>query len=386
MALDIRTITSPGALGDLRGEWIALLERTQCDLPFLTPEWSECWWETFQQKGRFICDSLRVKVVRDESASLVAIVPLMLTERPCFGPLRARTLGFLGVDQFITELQGPIVDPARAGDVGRALGAHLLNLKAWDWIAWQGMDRTSDLAHALEGAIRVRWGTAETGNVLELAPTWEELRGRLKRNIKESLRHCANSLRRDGLSARLVVAETPEDIRSELPTFFQLHSLRAGQRGTVVHRDRFASDSARDFLRTVCARLAERGVARVLTLKVGDAAVACRIAFRMHGTLYLYYSGVDPAWRRYSVATTLVAEAIKYAIATGLGRVHLSMGADVSKARWSPETPLRYHAVSVRPRRKSRAALTLYTWARESALLEGGIGRLLSKRQFDVRE
>ena len=46
--------------------------------------------------------------------------------------------------------------------------------------------------------------------------------------------------------------------------------------------------------------------------------VAMRLGFVVDDSLYLYYSGYDPLWARYSVMTTTVAEALKYAIACGL--------------------------------------------------------------------
>jgi CelD/BcsL family acetyltransferase involved in cellulose biosynthesis len=383
MTLHISTITAVDALRDLRGEWLRLLERTQGELPFFSPEWHVCWWEAFQQRGPLISDALRVKVVRDGADTLVGIIPLMLTERPCRGPVRARTLGFLGVDQFVTELQAPIVDPSCEGEIARVLGTHLLASKEWDWIAWQGMDRASPFARELEATLGLRWGKSEAGNLLKIAPSWDEFRKGLKRNIKESLRHCYNSLKREGLTPRLVVAETAEEIERDLPRFFKLHSMRSEQTGTVTHPDRFASARVQRFLGAVCERLAERRVARVFTLEVGDVAVASRVAFRLPDMLYLYYSGVDPAWGRYGVATTLVAEAIKYAMTLGVSQVHLSMGVDVSKSRWNPETPVHHQAVSLRSRVSSRAAFKVYSWARNNPLLEGAAGRLLPKRRFD---
>jgi CelD/BcsL family acetyltransferase involved in cellulose biosynthesis len=103
----------------------------------------------------------------------------------------------------------------------------------------------------------------------------------------------------------------------------------------------------------------------------------------MPGCLYLYYSGFDQDWGKYSVMTTTVAEAIRYAIARQVPRVHLSMGADVSKSRWGPETSLLHEAVCVRPRVSSRSALRLYTWARENAEVPRGLRGLLPKRRFD---
>ena len=71
-------------------------------------------------------------------------------------------------------------------------------------------------------------------------------------------------------------------------------------------------------------------------LCIAGEAVALRLGFVHDDELYLYYSGYDPAWGRYSVMTTVVAEAIKWAIGQGFGRVNLSTGSDVSKTRWRP--------------------------------------------------
>jgi CelD/BcsL family acetyltransferase involved in cellulose biosynthesis len=383
MVFRVSTITTSEELAALAGEWIRLLERTKNDLPFLLPEWLVTWWESFRQEGLLIRDSLRVKIVRDGAGTLVGVVPLMSTDRPAFGPMRSRALGFVGADRHLTELRAPIVDPSCPGHVARALAGDVLADDTWDWITWQGLDRESEFARELERLMPLQWGPTETGNVLTLAPSWDEFKRGLKRNIKESLRRCYNSLDRDGFTPRVVVAETPEDIEKGLAHFYRLHSMRADQTKAVIHPDRFAADGARRFLDLVCARLSERRAARVFTLMVGDAPVASRVGFMLPRCLYLYYSGFDPAWGKYSVATTTVAEAIKYAIGIGVPTVHLSMGSDVSKSRWGPRTSVHHQAFCVRPRLSSRAALKVYTWARQNASLEGPIGRLIPKRRFD---
>jgi CelD/BcsL family acetyltransferase involved in cellulose biosynthesis len=383
MTIRIHTIRTLDAVEALRDEWVDLLARTPNDLPFVLPEWATCWWEAFGQRGPLIGDSLRVMAARNDAGKLVGLAPMMSTERPRLGPVRIRSLAFLGVDQFVSELRTPILDPAYEGEVARAFAAELLADKGWDWISWDGLEHGSTFARVLEETMGLEWGAVESGNVLALAPTWEEFRRGLKRNIKESLRHCYNSLKREGHTAHLVVATRADDIQRALSAFFTLHTARAQHTGSVTHPDRFATPPVRRFLEEVCARLAERGVARVLTLMVDDVPVASRVAFLLPGCLYLYYSGFDPAWGKYSVATTLVAEAIKYAIELGLPRLHLSMGVDVSKSRWGPQMPVLYEAVSVRQRFSSRAALRLYAWARTSPLLEGSVGRLLPKRRFD---
>jgi CelD/BcsL family acetyltransferase involved in cellulose biosynthesis len=383
MALRVSTIEDAEELRRVEGEWAALLEHAGNTLPFLLPEWLATWWDVFHQDRLLLRDSLRVKVVRRDSGELVGVIPLMLTERPRLGPFRSRVLGFLGADRYITEQRAPILARGCEREIARALAKDLFAENAWNWISWEGLQRESEFALELERALPLRWGTHDTAHLLEMAPTWDEFKGGLKRNIKESLRRCYNSLKRDHLTARLAVAESPADVGRALETFFELHTARSRQVETVGHPDRFAGPHARRFLVQVCAHLAARGIARVFTLQVDGRAVASRIGFQLPGCLYLYYSGFDPAWGKYSVMTTAVAEALKYAIEHGVARVHLSMGVDTSKSRWGPVTVKYEQAIWVKPGWASEAALRLYSWGRSDGAARRVLGRFLPKRHVD---
>jgi CelD/BcsL family acetyltransferase involved in cellulose biosynthesis len=383
MALRVSTIEEPEGLRRIEGEWTGLLEQTGNTLPFLLPEWLATWWDVFRQDRVLLRDSLRTKVVRRDSGALVGVVPLMLTERPGWGPVRSSALGFLGADRYITEQRAPILARGWECEIARALATDLVREGTWNWITWEGLQRDSDFARELERALPLRWGAQDTAHLLKMSRTWEEFRGGLKRNIKESLRRCYNSLKRDNLTARLLVAESPAEVARALETFFELHAARARQVETVGHPDRFAHPRARRFLEQVCARLAERGITRVFTLQVDGRPVAARIGFQLPGCLYLYYSGFDPAWGQYSVMTTTVAEALKYAIDRGVPQVHLSMGVDTSKSRWGPETITYQQGVWVRPGWASEAALRLYSWGRSGGVARRALDRFLPKRYVD---
>ena len=164
------------------------------------------------------------------------------------------------------------------------------------------------------------------------------------------------------------MATTPEQIGPALEIFFKLHAGRALEPEELARTDRFADPIARRFLIQTCSLFANRNITRVFTLRIDGVAVASRVGFQLPDCLYLYHSGYDPEWRYYSVATTIVADAIKYAISSGIRRVHLSMGVDGSKTRWNPETPLFHRALCVRPQLSSRVALGLYSWAHTGPL------------------
>ncbi len=141
--------------------------------------------------------------------------------------------------------------------------------------------------------------------------------------------------------------------------------------GSIPHPNHFAAEGARRFLHEVCGELAARDIMRVFQLTIGGRVVASRIGFEVGDSLYLYYSGSDPEWSKYSVMTTTAAEAIKYAIARGLKTVNLSPGNDVSKTRWSPREIPHQTAYEHSGRLRSWLLRNAYVKARSRSGLQG---------------
>ena len=172
---EVSTIATREELLQLADEWSQLLERSDNVLPFMLPGWLIPWWDTYRQERRLIRDSLRIKVVR-RAGQVVGILPFMLTERPPSGPLRARAMGFLGADPYITEQRAPLYDRTCASEVARAIADDLQGDPEWDWIGWAGLDRESEFASALEARMPLRWKSSDTANILTLPSTWEAFR------------------------------------------------------------------------------------------------------------------------------------------------------------------------------------------------------------------
>jgi CelD/BcsL family acetyltransferase involved in cellulose biosynthesis len=117
---------------------------------------------------------------------------------------------------------------------------------------------------------------------------------------------------------------------------------------------------------------------RVFQLEIAGQVVASRIGFIVSGSLYLYYSGFDPEWSKYSVMTTAVAEAIKYAIEQGLKTVNLSPGNDISKTRWGPRAVPALTAYEHSGRVRSRLVRHAYVKARSGEGLQGWLLKRLT--------
>lgn len=364
-ALTVDTVDTLAGLRLLREDYEALGATEVVKHPFSRHEWHVTWWRHFAKNSATVRDELAVKVFRREGR-VVGIVPWVRTVSPALGPVRMSSLRLLGADPGITELKTVLLAPGEESAVAEALGRALAIDDTWDFVQWSGLDPSSAFFQTLSRALPIEHRPREPDYVLDLPTTWETFRAGLKRNIKESLRHGYNSLAKGGHTFTFEVVSNARGLERALEDFHRLHAARAGLDGTVAHADRFATPESRRFLADVMFRLADRGIARAYVLRVGGQVVAMRLGFVLDETLYLYYSGFDPAWRKYGVMTTALAEILRHAIATGTRTVNLSPGTDVSKTRWSPRTVTFDEGIQVRPALKSRVAYEGYVKAREA--------------------
>ena len=337
----------------LTPDYVHLYQVTGNALPYATQEWHLAWCEHLLSRAPQISQRPLFCVLRNFDGTCVAIVPLLLTRRR-LGPLKVGTLALVGADASLTEMRNPLIEPGYERATVRALHERLATVPGWDWIQWNGVSPT--LAKALSLETSPQWYETLDDYELDLPAAWPHLLATLGRNMRRSVRRSEDSLRRDGHTFEFVVARDCVEVRWALLRFLELHTLRAKMPFGPVHPDRFASRSPRAFLYDVCERLAARDAVRVFQLRIGDTVVASRIGFVLGNSLYLYHSGFDPAWARYAVMTTTMAEIVRYAIASGLRSVNLSLVGEQSKLRWRPRRVDFYSALVHRDSVRSRLA------------------------------
>lgn len=353
------------ALNELEAAWTALESSIPAVLPFATFDWTAAWWTHLRRRGLRARDRLALYAVWDPSGRLVAVAPMTRTSSPG-GPLPLlRVTQPLGADPNVTEVRGLLAAAADVPHVLRVLTDHLAGAPhGVDWITWGGL-RAEAIA-ALDPSLSARAVREREFSMflVDLPRTWEELRAGLSRNMKEALRKCASTLRRDDVEWRFVALDRPDDIDARLARFRELHQARSAAPGMVPHPDYFAREEVFSFLRDVVRRRAARGAARLFGIEVGGELVAARLAFASRGELYLYFSGFAPEWGRYSIATTLAAEIVKYAIEQGFATVNLSTGRDASKMRWKPREEVLREISMLSDRLGAKARYRLFRAAR----------------------
>jgi CelD/BcsL family acetyltransferase involved in cellulose biosynthesis len=378
----VETITSVEGVEALRADYEHLCGITDNKLPFALHEWHSTWCRHLLGCDPQVRDEPLFYLLRNAAGQCVAIAPFILSRRR-FGPLKIVSISLLGPDPFITEIRAPMIERGYEHLTARAVRDGLARIRDWDWVHWSGV--SDEFADALNTGGALRWEPSPAGFVLDLPSSWEELRLRLKRNIRESLRHCYNSLKRDGHRFEFQVIEDPAGIQQSLDRYLALHTMRANAPHRVIHPDRFASRACREFLYAICDRLAARGAVRLFALKIAAHVVAMRLGFVVGDSLYLYYSGYDPLWARYSVMTTTVAEALKYAIAHGFKTVNLSPGREVSKMRWGPRQVDYGSTYEANTRLRSRLARSAYVTARSETGIQSRVLKLITPKDLQQR-
>jgi CelD/BcsL family acetyltransferase involved in cellulose biosynthesis len=340
VTLTTRVLRDPAELPGLRRDWERLHEASKATTPFSSFDWVAHWWSAFGRPRGWRRDALYLVVQRDPDGVARGIAPFVLTRfgpgpaslcklRPC-GSVRHRN---------ITEIPAPLAWPGFEEACAEGLADVLRSdARAFHWC---------DLLVPAEGPFhrRLREGLGNdlssprgiTNYVLSLPDSWETLRQGLRRNIKESLRHCYNSLRRDDRKWVFRLVEDPKSALDAGVDFLKLHRARSAAEKGPMHLDQFPGPAHEAFLHGAMADLMAKGQARYAEMWIDGKLAASRIVFSRGDTAYLYYSGFDQAFARYGVPTTLVAECIKWAIGRRMTSLSLSIGNDFSKTRWGPE-------------------------------------------------
>jgi CelD/BcsL family acetyltransferase involved in cellulose biosynthesis len=195
---------------------------------------------------------------------------------------------------------------------------------------------------------------------LPLPAHWDDLRRGLKRNVKEGVRRGANRLGRAQLHSTLVEPREEAELPAAIDDLLFLHRRRAGLVGRERHADYFERLADERFMRAATTAMFGEGLASPLVLRVNDSPAAGRLVLRGNRSVFLSFSGIDPAWWNLSPGTTLISEIMKAAIARADSSVNLSLYPEERKLRWSEVLELHNDFLAVAPRRRSRLAFSLY--------------------------
>ncbi len=292
------------------------------DCLFVLPEWLKVWWTEFNNGAKPHLISIRKK------ETLLGLAPLQK---------KNNRVSFIG-NTDVCDYLDFIVAAGKETEFFEILFDYLVqeNTKYLD-LGLLRPDSTvllNLLKVAQAQGCKITTQSEDIALELGLPITWDEYLGQLKGKQRHEVKRKFRRLDEAG-DVRLRVATDTDDIRNQLPTFFELFNLSSEEKAT------FMTDQMRSFFRELTRTMANAGLLRLYVLELNASPVAMSLCFDFNNTLYLYNSGFDPRYRALSVGLLCKVLSIKDAIQRGRRKYDFLKGSEVYKYRLGgQEVPL----------------------------------------------
>jgi CelD/BcsL family acetyltransferase involved in cellulose biosynthesis len=367
--LQVRVVDDERGFDALREDWDQTAWRMVPSSPMLSWEWCRGWWRHFAGPNRLQI----LTFVRD--GRTIGIAPFQ-ERRLGVGALALRVLKPIGWEDYgnqgLTEHLELLFPPEHRPELMARLAG------------WLAANRVTSvwLPSMPDGEALPRWFTQNAVRWQQWVPfhhralpsDWLAFVQGLNKSMRSNSRYYAKLLIRHGHSYELEVAQTPDEVSRALPVAIGLHRTRANASGVsrVAHHDHFYREDRAVFLEETAPAIAARGEFKVGLLHLDGEVVAAQMWFERAGTIFLYYSGFEPAWAKYGVQLVTTLEVLKHGMGRGIHHVEFLRGGGQLKERWDTEArvvrnvlyaPNRALAGALQVGDKARLRLRRMRWA-----------------------
>jgi len=324
VTLEIKRI-EPREFDAQREEWNALLERSACDSVFLRWEWIHTWWKHFQQPHR----TLVILTARLEGR-LVGIAPFYFETA---GLLRTRTLKFCS-EELSPDYLDIIAEKGQEADFARSLWQYLQeHSEDWDLISLDNLRAESLLATdpaSFNGNVHAVVVSNRCPHITIDRPFDIYYRERpvlASFSFHKKMRHLF-----DKMNVKHVIASDEKCLSRQLDDLFFLHEKRAQQ---MHMRSNFTSEMARRFHLEVSGLFFQEQILSLHFLYDGLKPVSAYYAFIYGRKEFLYQTGFDPAYSKWSAGAVLLYFCVRRAFEDGLREFDFLKGTESYKSLWA---------------------------------------------------
>jgi CelD/BcsL family acetyltransferase involved in cellulose biosynthesis len=339
----VEVVNTESGFDALREEWNGLVSKLALPSPFQSWEWHRGLWRHFSISR---VDRLNLILFR-RAGNLVGLASMKARTR-----LGVTELSPLGWRDRLTEYSVLLFPEDEQTQLLQELWGWL---EAHKWTSTCLPQLGQGVALPATAGPYVVTSEPIVFEHLLLPQSWEAFDRGLNQSMRSNVRYYPKLMAREGHAHSFEIARAPEEVAAALPTLWALHSARAAARTKIRHHDYMKPPARRAFLAEVLPLLASRGEAAIGLMKVDGVSVGAQIWLERDGSIFLYYSGFDPVWSRYSVAMITTSEILRDAIARGIIRVEFLRGANHFKSRWGTEARVETESVLARHRRLIQA-------------------------------
>jgi CelD/BcsL family acetyltransferase involved in cellulose biosynthesis len=364
--MEVLVTRSVKELDLLREEWADLLSRCPQATIFQTWEWNRTWWDMFGTTEQLFLLQIR------EKDQLVGIAPLYITRSP-----RAPVRKLVFVGNVITDYTDILAPVESAREVWDSVLRYSISERLADFVELQNLCSPAALWDSIATLCKTGFSLCwkefegEGSCCVALPATWNEYLKRLSNIVRSNLMRRRRNLVKAVTRVEARLADDTE-VPRVMTALFDLHQKRWNSRQMPGN---LKLDRVRQFHRKVAEQFQRRGWLRLHYLRVEEQIVAVQYAFRFRDRYYGYLNGFDPAFRRFSPGSSLIAAAIQQAISEGCSEFDLLRGEEHYKSQWLTQSRRNRGVALMRNNLRPRFVFWLDRAEQESRL---AIGRIRS--------
>jgi CelD/BcsL family acetyltransferase involved in cellulose biosynthesis len=315
----------PAALEALSGEWNALLDRSATRVPFLRHEVQSLWWSTLGG-GEWPSGELWLGAARGDRGELLGLCPLFQPG----GPNADGRLHLIGSFE-ISDYLDLIVPSDLVREMSVLLLTALESEPAVAGIDLYNLPESSPTLAAMESAARERGWTATRQRlqpcpVVSLEGGWEAYLGRLDKKQRHELRRKMRRAEESTFGAHLRLISSRDDVQAQAEAFLRLMALDPT-------KDSFLTAPMRAHFRGLTQAAFDCGCLCLAFLDTGSEPAAAYWCFDYRDRLWVYNSGLNPAYASLSPGWVLLGELIQWAIEHGRREIDFLRGDESYKFR-----------------------------------------------------
>jgi CelD/BcsL family acetyltransferase involved in cellulose biosynthesis len=309
----------------IRSPWNDLLSRSASDYPFLRWEYQRAWW-AHRGGGEQPDAELRIGLWRPGGV-LRGIAPLLRVVDSGSGTLRL--IGSREISDYLDVICAP-------EDLDSFCEDLLDTLARLDEAEWQTLDlhnlhsasHTADVMGAAADRRGWRWERKplEVCPTIRLADSWDAYLDSLEKKQRHEVRRKLRRAESEGRTPVLRKA-APEQAGEAMQDFLRLMALDP-------RKEAFLTPAMRGQFRAIADATAGAGILQLAFLEYEDKRIAGFFNFDYRNRIWVYNSGMDPAYAPLSPGWVLLALLIQDAIRMGREEFDFMRGNEPYKFLW----------------------------------------------------
>lgn len=313
---------------ELEEEWNGLLDRTASHVPFMRYEYLQTWWET-RGGGEWPQSSRLLIVTARRNGELVGAAPLFHAEDHRGKPALL-LVGSIEITDYLDLLAGP--DDLPEFCAGLLSFLPTAPLPPWETLDLYNIIDSSPTLPALEtAAAQNGWGHLQEqlqhSPYIPLPGDWDAYLAGIDKKQRHEIRRKMRRAEESPVPVSWYIVNDAEKLEEETTAFMELMAHEP-------EKAAFLTEAMREHFYKMVACSFEKSCLHMAFLTIDGQKAAGYFGFDYLDRLWIYNSGINPAFRELSPGWVLLGHLLKWANQIGIKEFDFMRGDEEYKYRF----------------------------------------------------